>query len=167
MPPIWPMNRSSRSVDSRRILASKLNPPDPGHRCPARPSCSERNHTYPSGTGRYPSHFVGYHGWHRWSPSMPASTAICRSCAELCPASVAWLASMFSLKSSCQAMLAQETDNRLRVHVVLVVHRLHRFGLDQEGAFEADASGRSHGPCVRKRPMCSSSLLVLVLNRQA
>ena len=40
-----------------------------------------------------------------------------------------------------QAVCTQETDNRFRVHIVLVLGRLHRFRLDEERAFEAFGAG--------------------------
>ncbi len=40
-----------------------------------------------------------------------------------------------------KAVGLQEADNRLRVHVVLVLARLHRLGLDQERALEALRAG--------------------------
>ncbi len=39
-----------------------------------------------------------------------------------------------------QPVLAQETHHRGAVEIVLVLHRLHRLGLDQEIALEADAA---------------------------
>ena len=39
-----------------------------------------------------------------------------------------------------EPVVTQKTDNRLRVEVVLVLHRLHRFGFDQERPLEADGA---------------------------
>ena len=71
-------------------------------------------------------------------PKMPSAIAYATSWWKLWPASVAWLASMLTWYSPLEPVADEEAVDRRAVVVVLVLRRLHRLGLDQERALEAD-----------------------------
>ena len=71
-------------------------------------------------------------------PSIPLAAANATSWWKLCPASVAWLASMLVRYSPSSPLRTRKPCTVCDVVVVLVLGRLHRLGLDQQLALEAD-----------------------------
>ena len=91
-----------------------------------------------SGTGRCPSRSAGRPGWRRCCPNIPLAAAYATSWWKLWPASVAWLASMLIRYSPSRPCRTRKPWTVGDVVVVLVLGRLHRLGLDQQRALEAD-----------------------------
>ena len=103
IPPMWPWNRSVRSIDWRRSLASKFSPPvvnPPPRRISSMPSviCStetgKRSTSQPSRSSPALASI---------DPKIPALTAAATSWAKSWPDSVAWLTSMLTLISSARS----------------------------------------------------------------
>jgi len=71
-------------------------------------------------------------------PKMPSAGAVAISCSKLWLASVAWLVSMLTRTSSSSPVALEEAVHGGGVEVVLVLGRLERLRLDQDGTGEAD-----------------------------
>ena len=99
IPPMWAVNRSSGSVDSRRILAPKFSPPGAGPPCRVGTSIAPTVSYRSVGNWSVSRPFCGLPRLASMLPSRPWSGATCRSCWKVCPDRVAWLASILSLKS--------------------------------------------------------------------
>lgn len=135
------MKRSSISVELRRVLASKLIPPV------LRPALAQNHQHRLDRLLQVVGKLVGIPAVLRIpAVRIDAAQHACIRCAlqlmvERVPRKRGVIHLDIDLEILIEAVMAQETDHRLGIVIVLVLGRLHRFRLDQEGSFETVFTG--------------------------